>query len=384
MEQQNNKPSFMVRLATLIVDRRNLFFLITIIMLIFSAFSRSWVKVENDLTSFLPDTAGTKIALNLMKEQFTTYGTAEVMVANITYEEAEDLADQLAGIKGVQSVTFDETTDHYASASALFSVTFSADEKDDACLESLEAVKASLAGYDLYISTDLGNTLQETIDKEVSVIMVYVAVIVVVVLTLTSQTYGEVPVLLITFVTAMILNQGSNFLLGTISFVSNSVTSILQLALSLDYAVILSNRFKEERQSLPVREAAIAALSKAIPEIGASSLTTIGGLAAMLFMQFKIGPDMGICLIKAILYALLSVFIVMPGLLVLFGPLIEKTRHKNFVPKIPFVGKIDYATRHVVPIVFAVVILLGYHFSSQCPYAYGYSTLSTKARSPKI
>ena len=377
MEQQNNKPSFMVRLATLIVDRRNLFFLITIIMLIFSAFSRSWVKVENDLTSFLPDTAGTKIALNLMEEQFTTYGTAEVMVANITYEEAEDLADQLAGIKGVQSVTFDDTTDHYASASALFSVTFSADEKDDACLESLEAVKASLAGYDLYISTDLGNTLQETIDKEVSVIMVYVAVIVVVVLTLTSQTYGEVPVLLITFVTAMILNQGSNFLLGTISFVSNSVTSILQLALSLDYAVILSNRFKEERQSLPVREAAIAALSKAIPEIGASSLTTIGGLAAMLFMQFKIGPDMGICLIKAILYALLSVFIVMPGLLVLFGPLIEKTRHKNFVPKIPFVGKIDYATRHVVPIVFAVVILLGYHFSSQCPYAYGYSTLST-------
>ncbi len=377
MEQQNNKPSFMVRLATLIVDRRNLFFLITIIMLIFSAFSRNWVKVENDLTSFLPDTAGTKIALNLMEEQFTTYGTAEVMVANITYEEAEDLSDQLAGIKGVQSVTFDDTTDHYASASALFSVTFSADEKDDACLESLETVKAALADYDLYISTDLGNTLQETIAKEVSVIMVYVAVIVVAVLTLTSQTYGEVPVLLITFVTAMILNQGSNFLLGTISFVSNSVTSILQLALSLDYAVILSNRFKEERQSLPVREAAIAALSKAIPEIGASSLTTIGGLAAMLFMQFKIGPDMGICLIKAILYALLSVFIVMPGLLVLFGPLIEKTHHRNFVPKIPFVGKIDYATRHVVPIVFAVVILLGYHFSSLCPYAYGYSTLST-------
>ena len=88
---------------------------------------------------------------------------------------------------------------------------------------------------------------------------------------------------------APILNTGTNFLLGTISFVSNSVTTILQLALSLDYAVIFCNRFKEERASYPLREAVIRSLSKAIPEVGASSLTTIGGLIAMLFMQFRLG-----------------------------------------------------------------------------------------------
>lgn len=175
----------------------------------------------------------------------------------------------------------------------------------------------------------------------------------------------------------MVLNRGSNFLLGKISFVSNSVTSILQLALSLDYAVILCNRIKEERKSMPVREAAVTALSKAIPEIGSSSLTTIGGLAAMLFMQFKIGPDMGICLIKAIIYALLSVFLVMPGLLVLFGPLIEKSAHRCFIPKVSFIGKIDYATRRVVPVVFVVLIAFGCFFSNKCPYAYGYSSLTT-------
>ena len=372
-----NKPSFMVKLATVIVDRRNLFFLLTIIGLIFSAFSRNWVEVENDLTFFLPDDAETKVALNVMEDQFTTYGTAEVMVANITYQDAETLADSLSEIKGVQTVDFDETTDHYNNASALFSITFDADENDDKCLESLDLVKDALSDYDLYVSTDLGNTLQETIDQEVSVIMIYVAIIVVLVLLLTSKTFGEVPVLLLTFVTAMVLNQGSNFLLGKISFVSNSVTSILQLALSLDYAVILCNRFKEEHQTMPIREAAITALSKAIPEIGASSLTTIGGLAAMLFMQFKVGPDMGICLIKAIFYALLSVFVVMPGLLVLFGPLIDKTEHKNFVPKISLVGKIDYASRFVVPAVFLVVIGFAFYFSNQCPYAYGYSSLTT-------
>ena len=374
---QKHENGFMVKLATFIVDKRNLFFLITVIALIFSAFSRNWVEVENDLTFYLPDDAETKLALDVMEDQFTTYGTAEVMVANITYADAEKLNDQISEVKGVQSVAFDQTTDHYASSSALFTVTFDYDETDDACLDALDAVKELLSDYDLYISTDLGNTLAETIDSEVSVIMVYVAVIVVIVLILTSRTYGEVPVLLLTFVAAMILNQGTNFLLGKISFVSNSVTSILQLALSLDYAVILCNRFKEEHQTLPTREAAIQALSKAIVEIGASSLTTIGGLCAMLFMQFKIGPDMGICLIKAIFYALLSVFVVMPGLLVLFGPLIEKTEHRNFVPKISFVGKAAWATRKVVPFVFLAVIVLGYFVSSKCPYAYGYSILTT-------
>ena len=375
-----NKPkhdhSFMTQLATFIVDKRNLFFLLVAVALIFSAFSRNWVEVENDLATYLPDDAETKLALDVMENQFTTYGTADVMVANISYAEAEELNDTLADIKGVQSVAFDQTTDHYNHTSALYTVTFDYDENDDDCLTALDAVKEALADYDLFVSTELGNTLQETIDAEVSVIMVYVAVIVVVVLLLTSQTYGEVPVLL-TFVTAMILNQGSNFLLGKISFVSNSVTIVLQLALSLDYAVILCNHFKEQHETLPIREAAITALAHSIPEISASSLTTVGGLMAMLFMQFKIGADMGICLIKAIIYALLSVFILMPGLLVLFGPLIEKTRHRDFIPKISFVGRLDYATRHVVPVIFVIVALLGMHFSSKCPYAYGYSSLTT-------
>ncbi len=378
MEQtQKHENGFMVKLATSTVDKRNLFFLITIIALIFSAFSRNWVEVENDLSFYLPDDAETKLALDVMEEQFTTYGTAEVMVANITYEEAEKLNDRISEVKGVQSVAFDQTTDHYASSSALFTVTFDYDETDDACLDSLDAVKELLSDYDLYISTDLGDTLAETIDSEVSVIMAYVAAIVVIVLILTSRTFGEVPVLLLTFVAAMILNQGTNFLLGKISFVSNSVTSILQLALSLDYAVILCNRFKEEHRTLPIREAAIQALSKAIVEIGASSLTTIGGLCAMLFMQFKIGPDMGICLMKSILFALLSVFVLMPGLLVLLGPLIEKTEHRNFVPKISFAGKFAWATRKIVPFAFLGVIVLGYFVSSKCPYAYGYSILTT-------
>ena len=378
MSQSNaSGMTFMEKLSTFIVDKRSLIFLITIIGLLFSAVSRSWVEVENDLTYYLPDDSQTKQALAVMDEEFITYGTAEVMAANVTPAQAEKLAAQIREVEGVQSVDYDETTDHYNALSALFSVTFAYDEDDDACLTSLEAVKELLSSYDLYISTDLGNTLRETIDHEISIIMIYVAIVIVLVLLFTSETYGEVPVLLLTFVVALVLNQGTNFLMGRISFVSNSVTSILQLALSIDYAIIFCNRFKEEHRLLALREAVIVSLSKSIPEIGASSLTTIGGLVAMLFMQFRLGPDMALCLIKSILFALLSAFVVMPGLLMLFGPLIDRTPHRSFVPKIPFVGRFDYATRHVVPVIFALLITAGFFLASRCPYAYGYSLLTT-------
>ncbi|MGM9583930.1 MAG: RND family transporter [Faecousia sp.] len=360
----------MERVAAFIVDKRNLFFLLLAIGMIFSVFSTKWIEVENDLKAYLPADSESRQGLDIMEEQFVTYGTAQVMVENVSMDAARRIYDGLKEIPGVQSVDYDEEED-YRNVSSLYTITFDYSETDDECLQALDSVQDYLSGQDYYVSTALGNSTADIIAQEVRVIMVLVAVVVVAVLLLTSQTYAEIPVLLLTFVSAMILNQSTQFLMGKISFVSNSVTSILQLALSLDYAVILCNRYKEEREHLPIREAVIVALSKGIPEIGSSSLTTIGGLVAMLFMQFKIGSDMAICLIKAVLFALLSVFVIMPGLLMLFGPLMDKTRHKNFVPKVPFVGKFAYKTRYVIPPIFLVLILLGYHFSGQCPYAYG-------------
>ncbi len=369
--------NFMLKLSGFIVDKRNLIFLVVILLLIFSAFSRNWVEVENDLVFYLPDDSRTKACIALMEEQFVTFGTADYLVTSITTDEASRLADEISEIKGVLTVDYDDTSAHFNRGAALFSVTFAYDETDPACLDSLDYVYEYLKDYDVYVSTSLGDQISKIIAAEVSKIMVLVAIVVVAVLVFTSSTYAEVPVLLLTFVVAAILNMGSSFLLGKISFVSNSVTTVLQLALSLDYAIIFCNRYKEEHKQLEIRDAVIVSLSKAIPEIGASSLTTIGGLIAMMFMQFKLGPDMAINLTKAIVFALLSVFTVMPGLLVLFGPLMDKTVHKNFVPKISFVGKLDYVTRFAVPPVFVLLVVLAIHFSGECPYVYGYDTLTT-------
>jgi len=377
MDNNSKSENFMIKLATFIVDKRNLFFLIFAILIIFSAFARSWVDVENDLTAYLPDGTETKAGLDLMEEEFVTFGSAKIAAANVTMDDALEIEEIIKEDENVSTYTFDDTKDHFVNSTALFDVTFIYPEDDDRALEALDELKGKLDGYDLFVQTTMGDQTSELIANEMNVVIVLVCVVVLVVLFLTSQTYAEIPVLIITFLASAIINMGTNFLLGTISFVSNSVTIVLQLALSIDYAIILCNRFKEEHQTLPIREAVIEALSKSIPEIFSSSLTTIGGLAALLFMQFKIGPDMGINLIKAILLSLLSVFTLMPGILMLFGNLIDKTYHKSFIPKIDFVGKFAYATRKVVPFIFVAVIAGAGYLSTKTPYVYSYDTIET-------
>ena len=384
MEKPKNKQEdtgVMVKIATFIVDRRNLFFLLFGIAILFSIVSMNWVNVENAMSAYLPETTETSRGLARMEEQFITYGSAQVMVTNIPYQKAKDISEQIKDLDSVIMLTFDNSQEHYNNFSALYDITFGYEETDERALKALDAVKEMLSDYDIYVSTSMGDASAEQIASEMQVISVLVAVVVVTVLLFTSQTWAEVPVLLLTFIAAALITKGTNFIMGTISFVSNSVTIVLQLALSIDYAVIFCNRYKEEHQTLSIREADIVALSKAIPEISSSSLTTIGGLIAMMFMQFGIGSDMALCLIRSILLSLLAVFLLMPGLIMLFGKAMDKTYHKSFIPKIPFVGKFAYKTRYIMPPMFLILIIAAYLVSSRCPYVYGYSMLETPVQS---
>ena len=381
MEEQKPKGNGMEKIATFIVDKRNLFFLLYAFALIFSIVATGWVKVENDITTYLPEDTETRQGLTVMNDNFVTYGTARVMVSNVTYETAENICSDLESIDGVTSVDFDDTTDHYKSASALFSVTFDGTTTDDISVHALHTIRDMLAGYDTYIDTEVGVDTSADLQSEMSVILVLAAIVIVLVLTLTSRSYAEVPVLIMTFGAAALLNMGTNFLCGTISFISNSVTVILQLALAIDYAIILCHRFSDEHETKDTREACIAALSKAIPEISSSSLTTISGLGALAFMHFGIGRDMATVLIKAILFSLLSVFTLMPGLLMVFSKKIDATRHKNLIPKITFLGKFDVATRFIVPPIFAVVVVVTAVLANKCPYCYSYTDLVTAKQS---
>lgn len=380
MAQEKKEESFMIKLATLIVDKRKGFYLIFIMLIIFSVIYMNKVKVNNDLTTYLPDTTETRQGLDLMEQQFITYGTARIMVCNVTWEEARELADRLERLEGVSMLEFDDSEEHYHDMEALFDVTFRAEAETEAAQEYLDAALEELNGYDVYYSSDIGQEERDADDlnHDMIIILLLAGVVIVAVLLFTSTTYAEIPVYLTTFIVAAILNKGSNFIFGTISFVTDSIAVVLQLALAVDYAIILCHRFMEEHEDKDAREAVIVALSKAIPEISSSSLTTVSGMIAMMFMQFRIGYDMGIVLAKAIVLSLVSVFFLMPGLLLTFARAIDNSHHRSFVPKITAVGKFCVHTRFLIPPLFVVVVIAAAVISGKTNYVYDVNTLESK------
>ena len=372
------QKTFMERVASFIVDKRYLFILIFIGLCIMSIFTSNSVRVDEDLTNYLPDDSETRQGLAIMEREFITYGDARVMVSNITYAKAEEIASMLREVDGVKSVEISQDPEHFKDASALFEVTFEGEKLDGVAIQGVEHVREALSGYDTYIYTEVGNPTGIILEKEMNMVLVILVCIIILVLLLTSHTYAEVPILLITFGVAVWVNKGTNYWFGEISFITNSIAAVLQLGLAIDYAIILCHHYTDEREKKrEAKDAVVKALSMAIPEISASSLTTISGLLALAFMKIKIGQDMSFVLIKAILFSMLSVFLLMPGLLLIASPLIDKTHHKQFLPKINGWGKMTVKTRYVVPPIFALIVIAAAILANQCPYVFGYSTLDT-------
>ena len=369
------------RIAKVIVDRRNLLFLFYIIAVVFSVFSMQWVDVENDITYYLDEDSKTRQGITVMNEEFTMFAMADVMISNISYNHAKEVADKIGEVHGVASVMFDNTDAFYKNSSALFVVLFSGEDTDSITLAAMASVKEIVEPYDFSISTTVGVDQVAQLTKDMTIVGILGTIIVILVLTFTSQSYAEIPILLVTFGVAALLNMGTNFMLGKISFISNSVGAVLQLALAIDYAIILCHRFSEEHEQLPARDAAIVALTKAIPEISSSSLTTIAGLGALAFMQFGVGKDLAAVMIKAIFFSMLSVFTLMPGLLVMFSRSIQKTKHRNFVPSVSALGRFSIKTRHIIPPIFAVILVASFILSNKCPFLFGMGEIRARRMS---
>lgn len=377
LEEEKKSESVMVKLSRFIVDKRKAFFLVFIIAAVFCASSISKVKVNDDITTYLPDTTETRRGLTIMDEEFVTYGTARVMLSNITYGQARNVADTLELIDGVTEVAFDDTEDHYQNASALFDVTFDGEAGDPAAIAAMDEVREQVSGYDASISTEVGLDTSAQLQKEMGVILVIAAAVIVAVLLFTSKSYMEVPVYIIIFAVAAVMNMGTNYWFGTISFITNAIAVVLQLALAIDYAIIFCHRYMEERDNgLDAREADIAALSKAIVEISSSSLTTISGLVALMLMQLRIGFDMGIVLAKGIICSMIAVFCLMPGLLMLFNKPIERTRHSDLMPHITLWGRAMVKVRFILPPIFIAVTVACVFFSNNCAYVFSTNSIN--------
>ena len=369
----------MHKIAKFIVEKRALFFVLFAALIIYCVFGITKVGIEYSITSYLPKDTDTKKALDIMEEEFVTYGATKIMISNVTYEHAETLYKEIKEYDGVKSFNFENSADYYKNSCALFNITFVGDSDDEVSRATFEKIKGRLDGYDYCVPTPLFEDFADVLAKEMVIILAIAALVIVLVLLFTSKSFAEILVFPIVFLVAAVLNMGTNYWLGTISFISNSVCIVLQLALAIDYSIILCHRFTEEKEKLPgdASAAMTNALAKSIPEISSSSLTTVSGLVALMFMQLRLGYDLGMVLAKSIVCSLITVFLLMPGLLMTFSRLMDKSRHRNFVPKINFLGKGIVKIRYILLPVFLILFSVAAFFSQQLDYVYSEGAIDT-------
>jgi len=382
------------RISEYIVNKRKAFMVFFILAAVFSVFSGSWVKVSNKLSDYLPESTKTKQGLDIMDENFTTFGTAKVMVNNIDYEKALELSTKLKEIAGVSRVDFYDKSDsdyenkniedYYKDFAALYTISFEDVEDSKLVQEAIVKVREAVSTYDNVVYTTIDKDDAKSLNEDMKVIGVLVVVIIVGVLIFTSQTYAEILIFMLTFAVAILLNVGTNFIFGRISFVTKAVGVVLQLALAIDYAIILFHRFMEERQNLKAKHALISALAKAIPEISSSSLTTMAGMVALMTMQFRIGRDLGQVLLKSIIFSMISVFLFMPALIMMFEKWIKKSMHKSFVPNIEFLGKKILSVRFIIAGIFTVLVIGGIVLSGKTAYIFDPNSIKSDKKTEYI
>lgn len=359
------------KISRQIVDKRVIIMIAFLAACVYCALSISRVHVNNDITSFLPPDTDTRRGLTIMENEFTTYASANVMLANTTYERASAAAEKIETLEHVTGVTFDNSPAHFVDSAALLTISFDGTSDDENVIATMNEIRSLTAGFDTYTSSDIGADLLGEIAQQMVGVVALAAVVIMAVLLFTSRSYFEVVIFLIVFSVAALLNMGTNFWLGEISSITNSIAVILQLALAIDYAIIFSHRYQDEIDRFPTeREALIEALSKSIVEISSSSLTTISGLVALMLMQFRLGYDLGLVLSKGILCSLITVFLLMPGLIASFFRPLRRTTHKSHVPDITGWGRFLMKTRFGFVAVFVIILPLAIWCSSRTEYAF--------------
>ena len=334
------------------------------------------IKVEYDLTTQMPQDSYTSEALDVLKREFDDKGMAYVCVVNIDSTEAKDIAGELKGLEGVANVTYVEQM-NFKNGKALYTVNLKDYDSTAECFDTIERIIDHLdnTSRESYLTGQSAYSYFTKAETEQSIFKIGVVIValILVMLIFTSKTYFEILLMLIVFAVAVAINMGTNVLFDGISYISNLVSLVLQLALSLDYMVVLLHRYMEERQSYDAKEATARALSKGIVEICSSALTTIAGLGSLLLMTMPIGVEIGLSLGKSIVASLLTVVFFMPALLVLLDKPLMKSKHRPFVPSIKRPAKAILKARWVIVPLFVVIVVLSCVGQLQNVYGFNYN-----------
>lgn len=346
------------KVAALIVRLRIPLMILMLILAVLCGTTIRSVKVNYDLISYLDDDTAAMRGLAIMNSEFSGVSGISVALKNGTEEDAQQTASWIAALDGVMLANHDAESgvkEHDGGTYRLIRVIANADNSDAV----YDAIEAQLADTPHLISGGPKDNrlLQQNIGREMPIVMLISCIIVLAVLLAMSRSWLEPFIFFLIIAVSILLNMGTNWIFPSISFVTFAVAAILQLALAMDYSIMLINAFERLRaQGLAPREAMTQALADSFMPIASSALTTVAGMLALVFMSFTIGFDIGVVLAKGIVLSMLTVFLLMPGVLVACSPLLDKTAHKP----LHISGKlITHGARGVVPVLLIVLIVAG-------------------------
>lgn len=370
-----------------IVKLKWVFLVLFVALSIFGAVMIPRTKINYDLTGYLPAHCDSSTALELLKKEFDDKGMAYVMVKDVTPEKAGEIKTRLEKVEGVATVTYVESM-NYKNNSALYTVTLKDYDSTAGAFDAVKDVIDALSDEKAYLSGQSAFSYYTKLETEQSIMKLGIAIVVIILLVMlfTSKTYFELIVLILVFGAAMAINMGTNFLfVNGISYIANLVALVLQLALSLDYSIILLHRYMEERDNgEDAKTATVTALTKGLPEILSSSLTTVAGLAALMLMTLSIGAEIGLSLAKGIVVSMATVIFFMPALLVIFDKPIQKTRHKSFVPNVTKPARAIVKARKVIVPAFLLIAILAGVAQGFNKYSFNYNSGSLIVAPKKV
>lgn len=362
----------MKKIAGFIVNKHKFILAVMLVICAFCVALIPKVEINTDMTKYLPDDSSMKQGVDIMLEEFstTTTSTIRVMFKDLSTQEINLFRQQLENIPNVDSVAYVEDSEDYnKDGYTKFTVSTSYPYGSPEELAIEETIEKQFAAYDVEYMNDNTSTM------DLPWIIIGVAILILLaILFIMSGSWVEPILFMATIGVAVVINMGSNLALGTVSQITMSIAAILQLVLSMDYSIILANRYRQEKENYDdIEDAMKAAWRNAFSSITSSGMTTVIGLIVLVFMSFKIGMDLGLVLAKGVLLSMICVLTVLPALLLIFDEKIEDTKKKELHIPMGLLAKGQFKLRRVIAIFFVVLFVGSYILQGYTQIAYSLS-----------
>ena len=350
----------MRKITDFIINKRHFILVLFIILTVVCGVLSSKVKINHDIAEYLPDTSETRIGMDIMEEEFsgTETSTLNLMFQDLQDEQKLQIKNELEKIEGVESIDYDDTEKYNKDNYTLYVITV--DDKDDSqtATNVYNEITEKYKYYTIYTSGDVSETNKTVLPFGIIVLAVACALVILLIM---CESFVEPFLFLTSILMAVVLNKGTNIIFPNVSHITNSIAAILQMALSMDYSIMLMSRYDQEKQTETDKVKAMKnALYKAFQAISSSSVTTIVGLLALVFMSFKIGKDLGFVLAKGVLFSLICIFFVLPALILMFDKWIVKTKKKSPNIKLDWLGKFSYKIRYIAVPLFIIIFITSF------------------------